>query len=85
MEDDDKCECDDRENRHRRINNRENTIKIQKVFQNGQLVEINREEIKLCKGCRNQSLKMHDVMNLRYNCSRMSKKQQQAHLWCRGL
>merc|ERR1712012_143093 len=45
MEDDDKCECDDRENRHRRINNRENTIKIQKVFQNGQLVEINREEI----------------------------------------
>merc|ERR1711902_189333 len=91
-EDDDKCECDyvnksdDRENRHRRINNnRENTIKIQKVFQNGQLVEINREEIKLCKRCRNQSLKMHDVMNLRYNCSKMSKIQQQAHLWCRGL
>ena len=91
MEDDDKCECDDvnksddRENRHKRINNRENTIKIRKVFQNGQLVEINREEIKPCKRCRNQSLKMHDVMNLRYNCSKMSKIQQQAHLWCRGL
>merc|ERR1711902_86457 len=91
MEDDDKCECDDvnksddRENRHKRINNRENTIKIRKVFQNGRLVEINREEIKPCKRCRNQSLKMHDVMNLRYNCSKMSKIQQQAHLWCRGL
>merc|ERR1712173_442485 len=84
-DDDDDDNDDDRENRHRRINNRENTIKIRKVFQNGQLVEINREEIKLCKRCRNQSLKMHDVMNLRYNCSKMSKIQQQAHLWFRGL
>merc|ERR1711902_328882 len=84
-EGDDVNKSDDRENRHKRINNRENTIKIRKVFQNGQLVEINREEIKPCKRCRNQSLKMHDVMNLRYNCSKMSKIQQQAHLWCRGL
>merc|ERR1712061_735475 len=90
-EDDDDCECDDdnksneRENPHRRIRNGKNTIKIRKVFQNGQLVEINREEVKICKRCRNQSLKMHDLMKLRYNCSRMSKRQQEAHLWCRGL
>merc|ERR1712038_572586 len=79
-EDDDKeddyCECDDddksneRENPHRVFRNGKNTIKIRKVFQNGQLVEINREEVKICKRCRNQSLKMHDLMNLRYNCSR---------------
>merc|ERR1712061_131335 len=68
-EEDDDCECDDvdksneRENPHRRIRNGKNTIKIQKVFQNGQLVEINREEVKICKRCRNQSLKMHDLMN----------------------
>merc|ERR1712038_1881053 len=73
-EEDDDCECDDvdksneRENPHRRIRNGKNTIKIRKVFQNGQLVEINREEVKICKRCRNQSLKMHDLMNLRYNC-----------------
>merc|ERR1712061_817181 len=90
-DDDDDCECDDdnksneRENPHRRIRNGKNTIKIRKVFQNGQLVEINREEFKVCKRCRNQSLKMHDLMKLRYNCSRMSKRQQEAHLWCRGL
>merc|ERR1712186_81512 len=90
-EEDDDCECDDddksneRENPHRRIRNGKNTIKIRKVFQNGQLVEINREEVKICKRCRNQSLKMHDLMKLRYNCSRMSKRQQEAHLWCRGL
>merc|ERR1712038_166923 len=90
-EEDDDCECDDvdksneRENPHRRIRNGKNTIKIRKVFQNGQLVEINREEVKICKRCRNQSLKMHDLMNLRYNCSRMSRRQQEAHLWCRGL
>merc|ERR1712061_570094 len=90
-EEDDDCECDDddksneRENPHRRIRNGKNTIKIRKVFQNGQLVEINREEVKICKKCRNQSLKMHDLMNLRYNCSRMSRRQQEAHLWCRGL
>merc|ERR1712038_983390 len=89
-DDDDDCECDDdksneRENPHRGFRNGKNTIKIRKVFQNGQLVEINREEVKICKRCRNQSLKMHDLMNLRYNCSRMSKRQQEAHLWCRGL
>merc|ERR1712186_201920 len=90
-EEDDDCECDDvdksneRENPHRRIRKGKNTIKIRKVFQNGQLVEINREEVKICKRCRNQSLKMHDLMKLRYNCSRMSKRQQEAHLWCRGL
>merc|ERR1712038_319094 len=90
-EEDDDCECDDddksneRENPHRRVRNGKNTIKIRKVFQNGQLVEINREEVKICKRCRNQSLKMHDLMKLRYNCSRMSKRQQEAHLWCRGL
>merc|ERR1712038_2217154 len=90
-DDDDDCQCDDdnksneRENPHRRIRNGKNTIKIRKVFQNGQLVEINREEVKICKRCRNQSLKMHDFMKLRYNCSRMSKRQQEAHLWCRGL
>merc|ERR1712186_850 len=90
-EEDDDCECDDvdksneRENPHRRIRNGKNTIKIRKVFQNGQLVEINREEVKICKRCRNQSFKMHDLMKLRYNCSRMSKRQQEAHLWCRGL
>merc|ERR1712223_1254921 len=90
-EDDDDCECDDdnksneRGNPHRRIRNGKNTIKIRKVFQNGQLVEINREEVKICKRCRNQSLKMHDLMKLRYNCSRMSRRQQEAHLWCRGL
>merc|ERR1712223_1928790 len=67
-EEDDDCECDDdnksneRENPHRRIRNGKNTIKIRKVFQNGQLVEINREEHKICKRCRNQSLKMHDLM-----------------------
>merc|ERR1712186_222373 len=44
-EEDDDCECDDddksneRENPHRRIRNGKNTIKIRKVFQNGQLVE----------------------------------------------
>merc|ERR1712038_863413 len=64
-EEDDDCECDDvdksneRENPHRRFRNGKNTIKIRKVFQNGQLVEINREEVKICKRCRNQSLKMH--------------------------
>merc|ERR1712038_281232 len=90
-EEDDDCECEDddnsneRENPHRRFRNGKNTIKIRKVFQNGQLVEINREEVKICKRCRNQSLKMHDLMNLRYNCSRMSRRQQEAHLWCRGL
>merc|ERR1712038_2134451 len=90
-EEDDDCECDDddksneRENPHRGFRNGKNTIKIRKVFQNGQLVEINREEVKICKRCRNQSLKMHDLMNLRYNCSRMSRRQQEAHLWCRGL
>merc|ERR1712061_702224 len=90
-EEDDDCECDDedksneRENPHRGFRNGNNTIKIRKVFQNGQLVEINREEVKICKKCRNQSLKMHDLMKLRYNCSRMSKRQQEAHLWCRGL
>merc|ERR1712038_728836 len=74
--DEDDCECDDddksneRENPHRGFRNGKNTIKIRKVFQNGQLVEINREEVKICKRCRNQSLKMHDLMNLRYNCSR---------------
>merc|ERR1712165_234833 len=71
-EEDDDCECDDvdksneRENPHRRIRNGKNTIKIRKVFQNGQLVEINREEVKICMRCRNQSFKMHDLMNLRY-------------------
>merc|ERR1712061_534175 len=90
-EEDDDCECDDddksneRENPHRGFRNGKNTIKIRKVFQNGQLVEINREEVKICKRCRNPSLKMHDLMKLRYNCSRMSKRQQEAHLWCRGL
>merc|ERR1712165_201374 len=90
-EEDDDCECDDddesneRENPHRVVRNGKNTIKIRKVFQNGQLVEINREKVKICKRCRNQSLKMHDLMNLRYNCSRMSRRQQEAHLWCRGL
>merc|ERR1711884_929508 len=91
MEDDDDCECndvnksDERENPHKRIISRENTIKIRKVFQNGRLVEIKREKVKICKRCRNQSHKMHDVMNLRYSCSRMSKRQQEAHLWCQGL
>ena len=90
-EEDDDCECYDddksneRENPHRGFRNGKNTIKIRKVFQNGQLVEINREEVKICKRCRNQSLKMHDLMKLRYNCSRMSRRQQEAHLWCRGL
>merc|ERR1711902_143082 len=90
-EDDDDCECndvnksDERENPHKRIISRENTIKIRKVFQNGRLVEIKREKVKICKRCRNQSHKMHDVMNLRYSCSRMSKRQQEAHLWCQGL
>ena len=90
-EEDDDCECDDddksneRENPHRGFRNGKNTIKIRKVFQNGQLVEINREEVKICKRCRNQSLKMYDLMKLRYNCSRMSERQQEAHLWCRGL
>merc|ERR1712193_359696 len=84
MEDDDDCECndvnksDERENPHKRIISRENTIKIRKVFQNGRLVEIKREKVKICKRCRNQSHKMHDVMNLRYSCSRMSKRQQEA-------
>merc|ERR1712038_649579 len=83
-EEDDECECDgddksnERENPHRVFRNGKNTIKIRKVFQNGQLVEINREEVKICKRCRNQSLKMHDLMNLRYNCSRMSRRQQEA-------
>merc|ERR1712038_1390100 len=90
-DEDDDCECDDddksneRENPHRGFRNGKNTIKIRKVFQNGQLVETNREEVKICKRCRNQTLKMHDLMKLRYNCSRMSKRQQEAHLWCRGL
>merc|ERR1712061_707406 len=72
-EEDDDCECDDdddksneRENPHRVFRNGKNTIKIRKVFQNGQLVEINREEVKICKRCRNQSLKMHDLMKLSY-------------------
>merc|ERR1712038_1761695 len=57
-EEDDDCECDDddksneRENPHRGFRNGKNTIKIRKVFQNGQLVEINREEVKICKRCR---------------------------------
>merc|ERR1712038_1988729 len=90
-QEDDDCECDDndksneRENPHRGFRNGKNIIKIRKVFQNGQLVELNREEVKICKRCRNQSLKMHDLMKLRYNCSRMSRRQQEAHLWCRGL
>merc|ERR1712061_855423 len=48
-EEDDDCEFDDvdksneRENPHRRNRNGKNSIKIRKVFQNGQLVEINRE------------------------------------------